>query len=132
MTIIRAARATSPRSRTECCTPIRLLDLNALTFPIGARVAVFMPPWHHPESIKARVIALRDEYERILVRLIDDLPLRSDIDKHYLRLTMIGALSWALFWFKKDRDDAPGVIAKQILSLLRSGFAPTQKPVNIR
>src|SRR6266481_3187331 len=36
MTIIRAARATSPRSRTECCTPIRLLDLNALTFPIGA------------------------------------------------------------------------------------------------
>jgi hypothetical protein len=41
MTIIRAARATSPRSRTECCTPIRLLDLNALTFPIGARVAVF-------------------------------------------------------------------------------------------
>jgi hypothetical protein len=45
---------------------------------------------------------------------------------------MIGALSWALFWFKKDRDDAPAVIAKQILSLLRSGFAPTQKPVNIR
>jgi hypothetical protein len=41
-----------------------------------------MPPWHYPESIKARVIALRDEYERIFVRLIDHLPLRSDIDKH--------------------------------------------------
>src|SRR6267378_1373724 len=96
-----------------------------------ANQALFvMPPWHYPESIKARVIALRDEYERIFGRLIDDLPLRSDIDKHYLRLTMIGALSWALFWFKKDRDDAPAVIAKQILSLLRSGFAPTQKPVN--
>jgi len=53
-----------------------------------------MPPWHYPESIKARVIALRDEYERIFVRLIDHLPPRSDIDKHYLRLTMIGALSW--------------------------------------
>ena len=98
-----------------------------------ANQALFvMPPWHYPESIKARVIALRDEYERIFVRLIDDLPLRSDIDKHYLRLTMIGALSWALFWFKKDRDDAPAVIAKQILSLLRSGIAPTQKPVNSR
>ena len=96
-----------------------------------ANQALFvMPPWHYPESIKARVIALRDEYERIFVRLIDDLSLR--IDKHYLRLTMIGALSWALFWFKKDRDDAPAVIAKQILSLLRSGFAPTQKPVNSR
>src|SRR5882757_8703406 len=92
-----------------------------------ANQALFvMPPWHYPESIKARVIALRNEYERIFGRLIDDLPLRSDIDKHYLRLTMIGALSWALFWFKKDRDDAPAVIAKQILSLLRSGFAPTR------
>jgi hypothetical protein len=92
-----------------------------------ANQALFvMPPWHYPESIKARVIALRDEYERIFVRLIDDLPLRSDIDKHYLRLTMIGALSWSLFWFKKDKDDAPAVIAKQILSLLHSGFAPTK------
>src|SRR5271169_3088635 len=98
-----------------------------------ANQALFvMPPWHYPESIKARVIALRDEYEAIFIKLIDDLPLRSDIDKHYLRLTMIGALSWALFWFKKERDDAPAVIAKQILSLLRSGFAPTQKPTNIR
>src|SRR5271163_1782681 len=93
-----------------------------------ANQALFvMPPWHYPESIKARVIALRDEYERIFIRLIDDLPLRSDIDKHYLRLTMIGALSWTLFWFKKERDDAPAVIAKQILSILRSGFDQPQK-----
>ena len=40
---------------------------------------------------------------------------------------MIGALSWTLFWFKKERDDAPAVIAKQILSLLRSGFGQNQK-----
>src|SRR6478736_3727022 len=116
------------RMETACVAHVSgLLDWRR------ANQALFvMPPWHYPESIKARVIALRDEYERIFVRLIDDLPLRNDIDKHYLRLTMIGALSWALFWFKKDRDDAPAVIAKQILSLLRSGFAPTQKPVNIR
>ena len=88
-----------------------------------ANQALFvMPPWHYPESIKARVIALRDEYERIFVGLIDDLPLGSGIDRHYLRLTMIGALSWTLFWFKKERDDAPTEIAKQILSLLRTGF----------
>src|SRR5271163_3840214 len=49
-----------------------------------ANQALFvMPPWHYPESIKARVIALRDEYEAIFIKLIDDLPLRSDIDKHY-------------------------------------------------
>jgi AcrR family transcriptional regulator len=91
-----------------------------------ANQALFvMPPWHYPESIKDRVIALRDEYESIFIRLIDDLPLSRDINRHYLRLTMIGALSWTLFWFKKERDDAPAVIAKQILSLLRSGFGQT-------
>ena len=80
-----------------------------------------MPPWHYPEGIKAKVIALRDEYERIFIGLIDDLPLRKGIDRRYLRLTVIGALSWSLFWFKKERD-TPAAIAKQILSTLRAGI----------
>ena len=80
-----------------------------------------MPPWHYPEGIKARVIALRDEYEKIFIGLIDDLPLRKGIDRRYLRLTVIGALSWSLFWFKKERD-SPATIAKQILSMLRAGI----------
>jgi AcrR family transcriptional regulator len=58
-----------------------------------ANQALFvMPPWHYPESIKARVIALRDEYERIFVALIDDLPLRKGVDRRYLRLSVIGAV----------------------------------------
>jgi len=86
-----------------------------------ANQALFvMPPWHYPESIKARVIALRDEYEGIFIGLIDDLPLRKGVDRRYLRLSLIGALSWSLFWFKKDRD-TPSAIAKQILSMLRAG-----------
>jgi hypothetical protein len=85
-----------------------------------ANQALFiMPPWHYPDQIKARVIALRDEYERMFVGLIDDLPLRKDVDRRYLRLTLIGALSWSLFWFRKDRD-SPATIAKQILSILRT------------
>jgi AcrR family transcriptional regulator len=87
-----------------------------------ANQALFiMPPWHYPDGIKARVIALRDEYEKIFIGLIDDLPLRKGIDRRYLRLTVIGALSWSLFWFKKERD-TPSTIAKQILSMLRTGI----------
>src|SRR6266481_7731685 len=86
-----------------------------------ANQALFiMPPWHYPDGIKARVIALRDEYEKIFIGLIDDLPLRKGTDRRYLRLTLIGALSWSLFWFKKERD-TPATIAKQILSMLRAG-----------
>ncbi len=80
-----------------------------------------MPPWLYPESIAARVIALRDEYEQIFVKLIDELPLRSEVNRRYLRLTIIGALSWSLFWFKKDRD-TPATVAKQILAMLRTGI----------
>jgi AcrR family transcriptional regulator len=86
-----------------------------------ANQALFvMPPWHYPESIKSRVIALRDEYEKIFIDLIDDLPLRKGVDRRYLRLSLIGALSWSLFWFKKERD-TPSAIARQILSMLRAG-----------
>ena len=54
-----------------------------------ANQALFiMPPWHYPDGIKARVIALRDEYERIFIGLIDDLPLRKGVDRRYLRLTI--------------------------------------------
>jgi AcrR family transcriptional regulator len=119
------APVTNPwhRLETACVAHVSgLLDWRR------ANQALFvMPPWHYPESIKARVIALRDEYERIFIKLIDDLPLRSGIDRRYLRLTMIGALSWTIFWFKKERDDAPAVIAKQILSLLRAGFDQTKE-----
>src|SRR5882672_7223596 len=87
-----------------------------------ANQALFiMPPWHYPESIRARVIALRDEYEKIFIGLIDDLPLRKGVDRRYLRLAVIGALSWSLFWFKKERD-TPAAIAKQMLSMLRAGI----------
>jgi TetR/AcrR family transcriptional regulator, cholesterol catabolism regulator len=87
-----------------------------------ANQALFiMPPWHYPDGIKARVIALRDQYEKIFIGLIEDLPLRKGVDRRYLRLILIGALSWSLFWFKKERD-TPATIAKQILSMLRAGI----------
>jgi TetR/AcrR family transcriptional regulator, cholesterol catabolism regulator len=91
-----------------------------------ANQALFvMPPWHYPESIKARVIALRDEYEKLFVGLIDALPLRKGVDRRYLRLAVMGALSWSLFWFKKERD-TPAAIAKQMLLLLRAGVEDTK------
>lgn len=113
------ATKTAPwqRMETGCVAHVSgLLDWRRAN-----QVLFVMPPWHYPNSIKARVIAIRHEYEQIFVKLIDDLPLRTGVDRRYLRLTLIGALSWSLFWFKKDRD-TPAVIAKQVLSMLREGI----------
>lgn len=39
-----------------------------------------MPPWQYPEGMRDRVVALRDQYERVFIDLIEKLPLRADID----------------------------------------------------
>lgn len=85
------------------------------------QVLFIMPPWQYPESIRDRVIALRDEYESLFTALVDDLPLRKGINRHRLRMTLIGALSWPLFWYKPG-GDKPAAIARQILDLLRKGI----------
>jgi hypothetical protein len=90
---------TDPWQRMETACVAHVTGL--LDWRRANQVLFVMPPWHYPESIKARVISLRDEYERIFADLIEDLPLRPKIDKRYLRLTLIGALSWSLFWYKR-------------------------------
>jgi AcrR family transcriptional regulator len=113
------SRKTDPWQRMETACIAHVAGL--LDWRRANQVLFVMPPWLYPEGIAARVIALRDEYEQIFVKLIDDLPLRSEVNRRYLRLTIIGALSWSLFWFKKDRD-TPAAIAKQILAMLRAGI----------
>src|SRR5258706_2951649 len=79
-----------------------------------------MPPWQYPQGLRDRVIALRDEYERIFADLIEDLPLRDGIDRHQLRLMLIGALTWPLYWYRPG-GRSPPAIARSILEMLRAG-----------
>lgn len=116
------AHKTDPWQRMETACIAHIAGL--LDWRRANQVLFVMPPWHYPEGIKARVIALRDKYEKIFIALLDDLPLRKDVDRRYLRLALIGALSWSLFWFKKERD-TPATIAKHILRMLRAGIEET-------
>ncbi len=79
-----------------------------------------MPPSQYPEGIRDRVIALRDEYEQVFASVIDTLPLRADVDRQRFRLTLIGALSWSLYWYRPE-GDPPALIARQMLAMLRDG-----------
>jgi len=90
------------------------------------QILFVMPPWQYPESIRDRVIALRDRYEAVFVSLVHALPVRADVDRSYLRLAIIGALSWSLFWFKPG-GDPPEAIAASLLSIIRGGVEPAQR-----
>ena len=110
---------TDPWTRLEAACIAHVTGL--LDWRRAVQVLFVLPPWLYPDSIKSRVVALRDSYEQIFVDLIRDLPLNKGIDRRYARLSLIGALSWSLFWFRKD-GDTPAVIAKKMLSIIRAGI----------
>lgn len=116
------AGLSDPWARFEAACIAHMAGL--LDWKRANQVLFVMPPWQYPESVRDRVIALRDAYEQIFVGLINVLPLRKGINRHYFRLTTIGALSWSLYWYRSD-GDSPAVIAKHILDLLRNGAAGT-------
>ncbi len=65
-----------------------------------------------------RVRELRQDYEMRFRRLIEELPLPPEIDRHYLRLLLIGALNWSQVWYHSG-GDSPEVVARRFVDILR-------------
>jgi AcrR family transcriptional regulator len=78
-------------------------------------------------AARARLVALRDQFEALFARLIADLPLAPDADRRALRLFLLGALNWAQFWYRpgdaSQQRDTPAAIAHKMLALLRRSAA---------
>ena len=61
--------------------------------------AILTPPRYYNLQGVRKLVRQRDEYELIFARLIDELPLKPDCDRHAFRLSMLGAMNWTVFWF---------------------------------
>lgn len=61
---------------------------------------------------------LRDGYEERFRTLIDALPLAPDVDRHSLRLMLLGALNWSKSWYNPERG-SPSDISLGMLALLK-------------
>ena len=86
-----------------------------------AQVVIRVRPSDAPAA-QPRLIALRDEYEALLARLIQDLKLPRGTDRRTLRLMLLGALNWSQTWYQPGRD-SPKTIARRFVALL-------QQPLN--
>ncbi len=86
------------------------------------RVVIKVPPRENAEA-RARLIALRDGYERIFIKLINALPLSRSVDTRHVRLMILGAMNWSPNWFRSDGDH-PHDIAKSFVQSLRFGECP--------
>lgn len=82
-----------------------------------AQVVIRVRPGDAP-SAQPRLIALRDEYEALLSRLVANLPLPRGTDRRTLRLMLLGALNWSQTWYHPGRD-SPKTIARRFVALLR-------------
>lgn len=77
------------------------------------------------EAARARLIGLRDTYEDIFRRLVDDLPLPADVDRGRLRLMLLGALNWSPRWYCAG-GVPPKRLAQDFIAMLRQPLGPSQ------
>jgi len=78
-------------------------------------------------AARARLVALRDQFESVFAGLVAELPLPEDADRRSLRLFLLGALNWSQFWFRagarQSERDTPAQIARKMVALLRGPAA---------
>jgi TetR/AcrR family transcriptional regulator, cholesterol catabolism regulator len=82
-----------------------------------AQVVIRVLPADAP-SVAPALVRLRDDYERLWVDLVHDLPLARGVDRRSLRLMLLGALNWSQTWYRTGRD-SPRTIAKRLVQLLQ-------------
>jgi AcrR family transcriptional regulator len=112
------SRETDPWKRLEAASAAHL-DALSLTHRDYAQVMIRTLP-QEADGVGARLREIRRDYEAKFRRLIDALPLPPDIDRHYLRLMLIGALNWSHVWYRPGGDPSE-TVAKAFIQTLRHG-----------
>jgi AcrR family transcriptional regulator len=109
------ADETEPWRRLEAASAAHLEML--INFRDYTRVMIRTLPQEAGE-LAPRLRDIRRDYETRFRHLIDDLPLPPDVDRHYLRLLLFGALNWSQVWYNPG-GDPPEMVAKRFIDTLR-------------
>ena len=71
---------------------------------------------------RSELVALRDEFERRFIALVDDLPLKPWVDKHLLRLMILGAGNHAQLWFSSAGEYSADQVGAQFCRYLKDSI----------
>ena len=117
------ARHSQPWDRLEAAaaTHLRLL----LTEGTLAAVVV-----ERPKQTSAELVLQRNRYEAMFRRLVADITLPEHVHPGSFRLALLGALNWALTWFRPD-GDPPEIVARDLFAVFRANLhtsPPTSHP----
>jgi len=73
-------------------------------------------------TLRSRLIEIRDSYDKLFMDLIEDLPLKGDVDKGLLRLSLLGSLNWSSSWYRPG-GQTPAQIGAFFVRLMKDGLS---------
>jgi TetR/AcrR family transcriptional regulator, cholesterol catabolism regulator len=94
--------------------------LEALLDRSGFRVLVtpIFPPGLAP-AVLEKLVAQRDQFERMIEPVIAALALPASIDRHIFQKHYLGAINWVGVWYDPAGPFKPTEIARQIVATLK-------------
>ena len=85
----------------------------------GSLAAVVVDGRNQPDAARADLVLQRDRYEAVFRRLVAAVPLPPGVRPGPFRLALLGALNWALTWYRPDRDP-PEAVARGLFAIFRA------------
>lgn len=76
-----------------------------------------------PESARAALVRERHRYEAVFRDLVSGVDLPPGVRASSFRLALLGALNWALTWYRPD-GDPPETVARDLFAVFRAGRPP--------
>jgi TetR/AcrR family transcriptional regulator, cholesterol catabolism regulator len=113
MAAVEAHRDPWDRLETACITMLEVqLDPRSITMPLmnDFRSA--------PPEVRTHLVAKRDQFEALFVRLVDDLPLDPSVDRKIYRLSLLTLLNNVGAWYRPG-GKSPADVGRQIARIFR-------------
>jgi len=97
-----------------------IAHVEAMLDRSGFRVLVtpLFPPGLD-KAVRDALVAQRDRFERMMEKVIADLPLPDSIDRRIFQRHYLGAINWIPVWYDYDGSAAPADIVRQFIATLR-------------
>ena len=93
----------------------------------GALAAVVVDGPQHTSPARDELVRQRDRYEAVFRRLVADIELPPGVRPGPFRLALLGALNWALTWYRAD-GDPPEIVARDLFAVFRANKPTLTSP----
>jgi AcrR family transcriptional regulator len=110
---------TDPWDRLEAAAAAHL----TLLLTGGNLAAVVAEGPGQPGAARSVLVQERDRYEAVFRDLVAAVNLPPGVQPGPFRLALLGALNWALTWYRPD-GDPPEVVARDLFAIFRASHRP--------